>query len=477
MTYNPDNHYRCTIIRGKSQREMDDLLPAYAGIITDICPCERKAFDDQFNNELSQTLYQNSYDNLSADHKKTIRNHITEVAGKLLGLYWSDEQEHVYASESAEKLLADNDQPAFFKNLCLNFQFPNGSQKIQTVQERIRDGICFKPFHFIVTLLSLARGNDLVISKNELAFYVLSSLDVLRGEVCPQDVLQCILAGRGDGEDHRLPSGSYDNQHIKEQLNLLELANIIRQVNGEIHLNTRETATIQNFLTEFPKPLKFDIGGYDLSSVTEKKRMYSEWSLYYGSIHVTPESLATSISSLQPNATPDREEAPDNQVETAAADARVELGDAGELLVYNMEKTRVRSSHPRLENKVLLLGKQRGLGYDISSVEAAENCEEPEFARFIEVKSTKRTTAPNIEDTSWFDTINLTRKEWIAAKQYRTAYNIYRVYYTTANVVIRKITDPYTKNETHIINVLPTMYRMDFSATAIDKEYLPHENV
>ena len=46
-----------------------------------------------------------------------------------------------------------------------------------------------------------------------------------------------------------------------------------------------------------------------------------------------------------------------------------------------------------MKNKVLLLGKQRGLGYDISSVEANENREEPEFARFVEVKSTKRVTA------------------------------------------------------------------------------------
>ena len=27
--YDPHRQYRCTIIRGKSQKEMDDLLPAY----------------------------------------------------------------------------------------------------------------------------------------------------------------------------------------------------------------------------------------------------------------------------------------------------------------------------------------------------------------------------------------------------------------------------------------------------------------
>ena len=90
----------------------------------------------------------------------------------------------------------------------------------------------------------------------------------------------------------------------------------------------------------------------------------------------------------------------------------------------DLEKKRVNATHPRLVNKVLLLGKQRGLGYDISSVEADENREEPEFARFVEVKSTKRITEPDLGDNSWTDTINLTRKEWIAAKQYLSLIHI-----------------------------------------------------
>lgn len=118
-----------------------------------------------------------------------------------------------------------------------------------------------------------------------------------------------------------------------------------------------------------------------------------------------------------------------------------------------------------------MLGKQRGIGYDISSVEANENIEDPEFARFIEVKSTKRTTVPSLDDKSWVDTINLTRKEWVAAKQYKTAYNIYRVYFTPKETIVRMINNPFEKNEKGIISVLPTMYRMDFFSKSIDKQY------
>lgn len=193
--------------------------------------------------------------------------------------------------------------------------------------------------------------------------------------------------------------------------------------------------------------------------------MYSDWSAYFGKIAVSnPEILSTSIEALQ------REEIEKPKVQQKGTDQTI-LGDEGEDFVFGLEKERVNTTHPRLVNKVLLLGKQRGLGYDISSVEADENREEPEFARFIEVKSTKRITEPDLNDNSWTDTINLTRKEWIAAKQYRSSYNIYRVYFTPDATIVRKINDPFGKNESGIITVLPTLYRMDFGSESIDKQY------
>lgn len=54
--YDPHRQYRCTIIRGKSQKEMDDLLPAYAKVIEQICPCSTEEFDISFNNAFRQYL-------------------------------------------------------------------------------------------------------------------------------------------------------------------------------------------------------------------------------------------------------------------------------------------------------------------------------------------------------------------------------------------------------------------------------------
>jgi hypothetical protein len=193
--------------------------------------------------------------------------------------------------------------------------------------------------------------------------------------------------------------------------------------------------------------------------------MYREWSEYFGKIAVKDYDLiTTSVKALQRIQV-------EEPVSTKKGKDNTILGNEGEEYVFFMEKDRVKVTHPRLTNKVLLLGKQRGLGYDISSVEANENTKEPEFARFIEVKSTKRITEPDLKDDTWVDTINLTRKEWIAAKQYRTAYNIYRVYFTPNATIVRKINDPFFKNEQGIITVLPTLYRMDFSSKSIDKQY------
>lgn len=464
VIYNPDIQYRCTIIRGKAQKELDNLLPAYAKIIEEICPCTKDVFHQEFNDRLSDIIYDSTFENLEENNQKTIRNHITEIAGKLFGLYYFDNQ-YIYESPSNQKLLEDNDQPAFFKNLCLNFQFPNGTQKIQTVEERINDEIKFKPFHFVLSLLSIAQKNGITITKDEIGYYVLNAKQVLQGTISIEDVLGTILKDKASNNVKKLDSGSFHTQHIREQLNLLTLANLIIIDDNNVILNKSENLIIDEFIKEVNTPLKFNIFSYNLNNEDDKKQMYYDWSEYFGKIAVSyPEILSTSIEALQ------REEIEKPKDEKKGVNYTI-LGDEGEDYVFNMEKNRVSVFYPRLVNKVLLLGKQRGLGYDISSIEADENKEEPEFARFIEVKSTKRITEPDLNDNTWTDTVNLTRKEWIAAKQYRSAYNIYRVYFTPNATIVRKINDPFGKNEQRIITVLPTLYRMDFGSESIDKQY------
>ena len=71
--YTPENQYRCTIIRGKSQSDMEDLLPLYANIVHKYCPCEESAFKESAKKKISKALFNTeAYDKLSKSNKKTV---------------------------------------------------------------------------------------------------------------------------------------------------------------------------------------------------------------------------------------------------------------------------------------------------------------------------------------------------------------------------------------------------------------------
>ncbi len=457
--YNPDNQYRCTIIRGKAQKDLDNLLPFYANVVGKLCPCKKEVFDGEFNAELSALLFKSDFDSLSESNQKTVRNHITEIAGKLFGLFYEVDG-FVEMSESCKFLIEYGDQPAFFKNICLNFQFPNATQKVQTIQDRVNNDIRFKPFHFVVSLLDLAASKDLVLSKQEIAYYVLNCLDTLRGSVTVKEVFDTIVNDRANRVEKPHLSGSREMQHISEQLNLLELSNVIRQQSGDLILNTNERAIIDVFERELHEPF-FDIYIYQRNNGFDHQ-MYCDWARYYGSVKFGYEVLKTTEEALANN-TESLKEAKVKDKPTT-----VEIGDRGELYVFEMEKDRIKNFKERFVNKVLLLGKIRGLGYDISSIEAEG--EEPEYARYIEVKSTIRVTEPIINDI-WRDSITLTAKEWTAAKQYKEFYNIYRVYFTPNKTLVYRINDPYTMYSNKDLDVYPTTYQMEINKRHIKESF------
>ena len=159
--YIPENQYRCTIIRGKSQSDMEDLLPLYANMVHKYCPCKESDFKTSCQKTLAKTLFHtSSFDALSKGNQKTVDNHLTEIAGTLLGLYYPIREEdgvYIYESESCKYLIDNNDYPTFFKNLCLNFQFPNGAKWIQFIKEDIENNIRIKPFCYVVALLYYAQ--------------------------------------------------------------------------------------------------------------------------------------------------------------------------------------------------------------------------------------------------------------------------------------------------------------------------------
>lgn len=464
--YNPENQYRCTIIRGKSQTEMEDLLPFYAQIVHKSCPCTKEEFDKRCNAKLSVFFFNvKSYDNLPEKNKKTIRNHVTEVMGKLLALYYTDSEGYICESSSCEHLNKHQDFPTFFKNICFNLQFPNGAAKTNYIRQYMDDRLSFRPLCFVVALLQYAHNNgNTLLTKQEVGYYVLNNLDVLQGKVDVDAVYAQIMADRKTKVVRPNLSGSHDWQHIKEMFNLLDLSNICLSDHTYIWLNSDELKAISIFANNLAPA--FNIYKYDPSTVDGANSLKTDWQIYYSKMNTDIARIETKFMAAKgvlSKTDPVR-------VRGAVGLTTVELGDHGEALVYKMEVERVKAFKERWVNKVLLLGKTKGLGYDISSLEADENLNHPEFARYIEVKSTKRVTTPSF-DKNWSDTLNLTAKEWVAAEQYGEYYNIYRVYFTRDNVVVVRIQNPFKQSQDGTIDVFPTIYQMDFDKKAISKHY------
>lgn len=465
--YRPENQYRCTIIRGKSQTEMEDLLPLYANIVHKYCPCNEDAFRRSAYSDLSFALFHvRDYSSLSENNFKTVKNHYTEIMGVLLNLFYPTFDRDIneiiiYESESCRFLIDHSDYPTFFKNLCLNFQFPNGEKKPTVVKDEVDLGIKIKPFCYVIKLLYIAQSNKQLLSKQEIGYYVLNNLDVLQGKVDAHEVFDRIMSDRRAGVKRNKLSGSNEWQHIKEQFNLLELANLIEHDAERIWLNPEESNSIALFIKSLDSPY-FDVHSYNLSTIDGRKLMLQEWKQYNGQFN--KELLATNISSISISS---RDELKRSKT---AIKSTTDLGNEGEAFVFKLEQDRVRAFKERLVNKVLLLGKTKGLGYDIASIEADENPGNPEFARYIEVKATKRTTRPSFNQT-WADSLNITRKEWIAAEQFGNAYNIYRVYFTKNEIIVVRIQNPFALNRDGKIEVVPTIYQMDFGANVIETRY------
>lgn len=466
--YDPSRQYRCTIIRGKSQKEMDDLLPAYAKVIDEVCPCSVKEFDTLFNNAFQHFLPE------SQRIKKTLDNHRTEIAGKLFGMYYSTDDGDdgiVYESQRTQKYLEDNDQPAFFKDVCYKMQFPNGMDSTSTLQDRIANNISIRPNAYILKVLQIASTANEVISVKDIGYYILNSLDVLQGQANPYEVLEAIADDHKNGiqrevvaydEKGKKKASSFTMQHIREQINYLELANLIR-INDDktVTLNTRENETINLFSNDFDKPPAFNVYSYNLSTVEGRKEFEFDWVYYFSKLSDNASEFDTSVESLLPE---QKEEA---QKKSSSKQNLTEFGDMGEKLVYEYEKKRVAAYNARLVNKVIPFGKIKGVGFDVQSI-IAEKGEKAEFCKYIEVKSTKRLTSPDLSDKLWVDTLNITRNEWVAALQHKECYSIYRLYFTKDGVTMFMLNNIAQKKDDDKISVIPMTYRLDFSSDSVD---------
>lgn len=451
--YNPENQYRCTIIRGKAQTELDDLLPAYCQIISNICPTSIAEFKSLFDAKLSEIIH--NYE------EKTLANHRTEIAGKLFGL-WFESNEIAYCSKKTDMYLETRDNPAFFKDLVIKLQFPNGMDKIQTTKDRIANKIKFRPTPFILASLKYASENSHILYKNDIAYYILNNLEVMQGKVDYKTVVDRIVKDRESEIFYRVSTegkqSSYNMQHITELLNLLKVANLIRitpsGIDKKILLNESELSVILKIIDKYQGVLGFDPYQYDLENTGAKNQFKKDWSAYY-----TSPLLDTPVENTKAADLLDEEQIIDGESIFYPLDP-LSIGDEGENIALKFEKQRVQKFNKRLTNKVIHFGKQRGIGYDISSI-FAEGMN-PEHAIYIEVKTTKRVTEPPLKYNDQFD---MTRNEWVAAEQHPDNYFIYRVYLYNKGAKIYKLDSPVKLRNDNLIFAEPLKYHIEFDNT------------
>ena len=455
MPYDHFKQYRCTIVRGKAFKHLDNLLLAYANIVNDICPCKSEEFDNQFNERLSNYIGEEL-------QEKTLSNHRTEIVGKLFGMYYKGRDGIVYCSPRVYKLLEDSDQPAYFKELLMKYQFPTGMSKMATVLEQVNNGISIRQFPFVIKLLLLAKQENITLTKLEIGYYALNNLDVLTSNASPEEVLSQIKKDHAAKFKREIreagKASSYLYQHINEQLNLLVLANLIYYDYDKIIINEREHKFLEFLANQDYKFTQFNFENYDLEDRDQRGAAETEWDIYFAATtNQQPSTFQTSANAISRtnNNISKIVKSPKN------GESTVEIGDEGEEYVYNYEISRISKINPRLTNRIKLFGKVRGLGYDIHSIYGEGK--KADFVKYIEVKSTKRITSP---DDNFTDSINLTRNEWTAAQQHGENYHIYRLYLTNDGVKMFVITNPFEKSEHGSITIEAVAYRAEFDQNA-----------
>lgn len=452
MTYIHTDQHRVQTIRGKAQNELDNLLPFYASVISEICPTSKETFISFFEKKLKKQFG-------TSITKKALDNHRSEIAGKLFGMYYIDEYNTVHTSERTLKLLEDNDQPAFFKDLCLKMQFPSGMNRKDFVFSQIDNRLNIRQLCFVMAVLKACDDLKICLTVKQIGYYILNSKLVLQGEASVSEVVQQIKVDMESNILREIPNPekkaySYLYQHVKEQLTLLELANAIT-LSGQVYqINLNEMNFIDFMINLAETPPEFNFYAFNnLEKTANYKKVQLAWDQFISKIsNVPPELLESDVSEILtsglshiPNI--------DQNITRNFANTK-DIGDAGEAFVFEYEKNLLKPY--LLEHKVQNKAHLRGIGFDIESFSYEDTLE-----KYIEVKATRRTTPMPANFAE--DIINVTKNEWIAAEQHQDKFYVYRVIFHNTGVQLFRIQNPFKHYSDGTISAIPLTYRLSFS--------------
>jgi len=429
---------------------MDTLLPIFANLVERNTPQTPTLFDSSMIKSLEGIF--------PGQTNKTHRNYLTEIIGQLFSMFYL-ENGQIELAPLALKLIGDGDQPAFFKVLASRLQFPNPSAKKNKYDEEVADGLGIRPLVLVLELLLVAHSHQDRVSFDELAYYVLNSVEALTGLHDGSTLYADILRSRGSNVAIPSFEGSAARQHIKESLNLLVLANLIRTDSLEYWMNQFEIDAIVEICSTGARQGLFR-GRNSLETHDEYQQ---SWKKYLTDISTVPIGIfATQVAALGAVG-------PQRLVPGKPKRRANDIGREGELLVLDYENAAIEISFPGKGWTAQDYTAKRGIGFDIESIFHSE----PKLhgtPHRIEVKSTVRVTKPDLRSAKAPDGFTLTRSEKQAVDTYKETFSIYRIYIYAGGYDIHILRNPSELNQMNIMNFVPDTWSTDYIPSSVSNQ-------
>lgn len=452
--------------KSRFNRRFEDTLLRLAEKLSELPPLPVAEFKKEMTTFLSAQLGQHLSD-------KAIANNITEPT-RLFGLVVYQEN-NVFVGDRTINLAKDQDVPSFFKSLCYRFQFPNGINKIQVIEELVAAGVRFKPAQYIIKLLRAGgekTGRTFAVTAQEVAQLVFNDKRVTVDQEDPGVRVEEFIRLRDKGilceTDNKVI------RYTRDFLNFMVWANLLREYKKQYFLNDKEKTALDFIADDDTFFEEFDIAKQgDTIERQEIKEAIPSWMEYYAdSEFAADRALKTSLASFSQATVEITGEG--NKVETvttkgieftedileAVAEQKADrrnlkaIGDEGEAIMYSIEKNRVQSERPDLLPLVRIVSNDTSLGFDIQSILDFDTATK----KFIEVKTTKRNFTPtDFGATAFF---NISANEWNTAKQYGDNYFIARVIIAKEKLSIFIIQNPCKRLEEEKLKIFPVDYRL-----------------
>jgi len=477
--YQTPDEYRLDLHfpRSRFNTELEDKLLLLTSKMVQLGNLPKNEFKAEINEYLSEL-------NVKKLKIKTIDNHRTEMTS-LFGLIKQRNNEVIIGNRTI-LLVETQDVPRFFKSVCNRFQYPNGINKIQFIDDYVRAGIRFKPAQYLIKLLRAGNqktGKIFAVTAKEVAHLIFNDTRVTIDQETPETRIDLFLELRAN---RILCDGTGDViRYARDFLNFMVAANLLIEFNKRYFLNNREKAALdfiandQTFFDDFNLAKQ--------GAVVERqeiKDVLDDWDDFYADADFEEEeALKTTLSAFSQNTVEITDE--NNNTETVTTGIELptgvletigeqeaeglttkQIGDEGEAIVYNLEKQRVTAERPDLLGLVRIVSNDSSLGFDIQSVL------DTGVKKYIEVKTTKRSFEPDFNTTSFF---GISSNAWETAKQFGDRYFIARVIIAREKISVFVIQNPYQRFEEEKIRLLPLEYRLTY--TLDSGEYLIKDQI